>query len=258
MEDDRGRHAGAAVGDELAVRQLRQRLVPRRVERAGNPARNLVDRVRLAAPPRREPRVDDDELIQPCGNLLSRNRVVPPLPRHESRGLDVLVAGPQRTEPPVEVDHRARVVSPVPEQPPQPLGAPHVSVRHDEDAVADSCARRRGGEVLGVRQGMPTALAGRAREIRVDVEKRRARDVPGAIQLAPAGRVADVPAAVDELVAHAEMLRPEKIGRPLDRPRAPCYVRRTMFDHVEHGSRRRRRELRGTARALPGNGPKEV
>ena len=50
---DAGGDAGAAVGDELARRQLRQRLVPRRVERRRGSGRAPVDRVRLAAPPRR-------------------------------------------------------------------------------------------------------------------------------------------------------------------------------------------------------------
>ena len=50
VERDARRHARAAVGDELAGRQLRHRLVPRRVQRARDAAGNAVDRVRLAAP----------------------------------------------------------------------------------------------------------------------------------------------------------------------------------------------------------------
>ena len=53
VERDARGDARAAVGDELARRQLGQRLVPGRVERAGDAARHAVDRVRLAAPARR-------------------------------------------------------------------------------------------------------------------------------------------------------------------------------------------------------------
>ena len=52
---------------------------------------------------------------------------------------------------------------------------------------------------------MATAPAGRRREVAVDVEKRRARDVPGEVELASACRVGDVPAAVDELVARYQL-----------------------------------------------------
>src|SRR5207248_1009901 len=61
VERDAGRDARAAVGDELAVPQRRQRLVPGSVGRARNPARWVVDLVRLAAPAVRETRVDERE-----------------------------------------------------------------------------------------------------------------------------------------------------------------------------------------------------
>jgi hypothetical protein len=50
---------------------------------------------------------------------------------------------------------------------------------------------------------MPTARARRRSEILVDVEKRRAGDVPGQVELAATAGVAELPAAVDELVAGA-------------------------------------------------------
>ena len=49
----------------------------------------------------------------------------------------------------------------------------------------------------------PTRSAG---EIRVDVEKARARDVPGEVELAPTPGVAELPPAVEELVAQAYQL----------------------------------------------------
>ncbi len=75
MEDDAGRDARAAVSDELSVRQLRQRCVPRRVQRAGDPARDAVDRIRLTTPADREPRVDDDELVEVGGQRFAPDRV---------------------------------------------------------------------------------------------------------------------------------------------------------------------------------------
>ncbi len=54
MEHDARGDAGAAVGDDLAVRQLAERLVPRRIQRTGDAPGDTVDRVRLAAPARRD------------------------------------------------------------------------------------------------------------------------------------------------------------------------------------------------------------
>ena len=52
---------------------------------------------------------------------------------------------------------------------------------------------------------MATALAGRRREVAVDVEERRAGNVSGEVELAAARRVGDVPAAVDELVVRYQL-----------------------------------------------------
>ena len=92
MQRDAGGDARAAVGDELARRQLRERLVPRRVHGSGNPAGYLVDRVRLAAVPLREPRVDDHELFQARGSS-SAPIVSPP------RGLGSNTAGSTSSSP---------------------------------------------------------------------------------------------------------------------------------------------------------------
>jgi hypothetical protein len=50
---------------------------------------------------------------------------------------------------------------------------------------------------------MATAFARWRREVAVDIEERRARNVSGEVELASARRVGDVPAAVDELVPHS-------------------------------------------------------
>ena len=126
MEGDAGCDAGAAVGDELPVRQLGQRLVPGRVRGAGDPAGRVVDLVRLPAPPVRRAGVDERErrIGQAAGDLPRRDRVAAPLARHELRRLDILLACSELASPridPAEQD-RAVVVAEVAEQPPEPLG----------------------------------------------------------------------------------------------------------------------------------------
>jgi hypothetical protein len=49
---------------------------------------------------------------------------------------------------------------------------------------------------------VPTANTRRRREIVVNVEERRAGDVPLEIELASATPVTQIPTAIDELVAH--------------------------------------------------------
>src|SRR6266536_695694 len=199
--DGRG-DARAAVGDELSLGELRERLVPGSVERAGNAPRDAVDWVRLAAKPLLQTGVHDHEPVEPPGELVSLDRVVLARTRLEARGLDLLLAGAQRAEPPVELEHGAVVVAEVAEKPPEPLGAAHVPVGDDEDALADPRARRGADEVVGIRERVPPAGARRRGEILVDVEKRRARVVSGQVELAAPAGVAQLPAAIDELVAH--------------------------------------------------------
>ena len=55
---------------------------------------------------------------------------------------------------------------------------------------------------------MPSARAGPRRQIRVDVEEARTRNVSLEVQLAAAVGIAELPAAVDELVAQAYQLLP--------------------------------------------------
>ena len=89
----------------------------------------------------------------------------------------------------------------VAQQPPEPFRTAHVPVGDDEDPVADSGSGRRACEVVGVGKGMPSAWPGRRGEVIVDVEERRPRDVSLEVQLTPATGRAELPAAVDELVA---------------------------------------------------------
>ena len=55
---------------------------------------------------------------------------------------------------------------------------------------------------------MPSARAGRRRQVRVDVEEARAGDMSLEIELASAAGVPELPTAVDELVAQAYQLPP--------------------------------------------------
>ena len=141
-------------------------------------------------------------MIEPLRELVELDRVVGARSREELRRLDLLGATRQRPPPRVELDHAALVVPEVAKQPPQPLRAAAVPVGDDEDAGADprraGCARER----VRFRQRMPPTLARRGREICVDIEEARAWDVAGEVQLASAGGVPELPAAVDELITH--------------------------------------------------------
>jgi len=53
---------------------------------------------------------------------------------------------------------------------------------------------------------MSSPQAWRRSEVCVDVEKAGARNVSGAVELAPASRLTELPAAVDELVAQGYQL----------------------------------------------------
>src|SRR5262245_32947635 len=90
----------------------------------------------------------------------------------------------------------------VAQQPPQPLRAAHVPVGDDEDAVADACARRGARKSVEIRQRMAASRARLRREIGVDVEEARARDMAGEVELTTAAGVSQLPTAVDELVSH--------------------------------------------------------
>src|SRR5690349_7151648 len=61
VQGDAGGDARAAVGGELADRELRQRLVPGSAHGAGDPAGRVVDLVRLTSPAVRGASVDERE-----------------------------------------------------------------------------------------------------------------------------------------------------------------------------------------------------
>src|SRR5262249_48627977 len=89
----------------------------------------------------------------------------------------------------------------VAQQPPEALGPAHRAIGDHEDPVADAGACSRLGELILARERMPSARPGRRRQVGLDVEKRRARDVSFEVELAAASGLAELPTAVDELVA---------------------------------------------------------
>ena len=110
--------------------------------------------------------------------------------------------------PPVELEDRAVVVAEMPEQPPQPFGTAHVPVGDGEDAGPDARASGRSGEVGGRGKRMPASWPRFGGEVAVDVEKARTRDVALEVELASTRRIAELPPAIDELVAPAYQLPP--------------------------------------------------
>ncbi len=108
---------------------------------------------------------------------------------------------PQASSPPIE--HGAIVVAEVAEKPPEALCAAERPVRDHEHPGADpgpGCGR---GEALGAGKRM-AALAERREvgEVLVHVEKRGAGHVAREVELPASLGRSELPAAVDELVAH--------------------------------------------------------
>ena len=243
MERDAGCDARAAVGDERAVRQLRKRLVPGRSRGARDPAGWVVDLVRLAAPAVRGAGVDERQrgVGEAARELLRRDGVAAPLPRDELGRLDLLLAGEQPASPdldPAEQD-RAVVVAEVPQKPPQPLRSPAASVRDDESPLADACPARRNSESLGRRERVAPRVRDREiREVSVDVQERRSRDVSGEIELSPARGVPELPPTVDELVPHVPTSVERRSSQTTSRqtPRDSPIPRRTPTSRNPHAS----------------------
>ena len=105
-----------------------------------------------------------------------------------------------RTQRPVE--ERARPAGAL-EHPPQPSRerAARVVVGHDRTIAADPGGSERACERLGARQGVPAGPGRRvAREVPIDVEQHRARDVPG-LEVADrrGGAPCRRPAHIDEI-----------------------------------------------------------
>src|SRR5207247_2173002 len=165
-----------------------------------------VDRLDVAAIALRDAGVEQNDLAEALLQLVWLDRVTGPAARLELGRLNVLVASPQRPQPASEVEHRAVVVSEVAQQPPEPLGAAHRAVRHDEITVADTgspgCLR----ELRLARQRVPSAGTRRRGEVLLDVEEGRTGDVPLEVELAAARRIPQLPPAVDELVPHPATL----------------------------------------------------
>jgi hypothetical protein len=138
VEGHAGRDTRAAVGDELPFRQARQRLVPRRAHGSGDPSRDAVDRIRLAAPPLGTTRIHDDQLVQSLGELVRFDRVVAAWPCDERRPLDLLLPAPKRAVPRLEVEHGAVVMAEMAQEPPEALCAAHRPVGDDERSGPDA------------------------------------------------------------------------------------------------------------------------
>jgi hypothetical protein len=108
--------------------------------------------------------------------------------------------------PAVEIHHCAVVVAEVAEQPPEPLGSPRGPVGDDEDSGVDAGATSRTGEFVSARQRVPSARSGLRRQVGVDVEEARTRDVAGEVDRTPTTPAPELPAAIDELVAQRYQL----------------------------------------------------
>ncbi len=104
--------------------------------------------------------------------------------------------------PAVEGQDGARVVAVVAQQPPETLGAAHRPVGDDVRLVVDSGARHRLDEALRRRQWMPAARTRWIGQLLLDVDEHRAGDVAFEIRASAEVGIADVPASVDEAVAH--------------------------------------------------------
>src|SRR5207245_9866090 len=118
--------------------------------------------------------------------------------RGEGRPLERLGAAPPGAPP---LDDADRIVSEVPQEPPEPRSA--VPVRDDERIVRDArpaCGR---GEALRAREGMPARVRnGQIREIGIEIEERRAGRVTPEVEGATAAGIAEVEAALHENGVH--------------------------------------------------------
>ena len=169
-----------------------------------------VDRLDLAAIPLRRPRVHEDEARLPEAllDLLGRHDVVVARLQPELGRLDVLFAGTERPEPVVQASAQDGdiVVPKVAEEPPEPRGAAvHPLVVGDDERVVSDPGRFGGaGEVLRGRKGVPPSIgaSGRRRKLRLDVQKGRAGNVAGQIELTACFGMPELPPAVDKLHPH--------------------------------------------------------
>ena len=164
MQYRAGRDARAAVDDELfGVEQLlRQRrlVLEKTVAGAGDPPRDRIDRLDLAAPPLWGTGVDDRQpgVVEPLEQLRREGDVVSSWTRHELGAFDLLAIRPQRAVPVVEVDHSGFVVAEVAEQPPEACRPARALVVGDDERLwADAGLSGPCGERVGCRERMPAA-----------------------------------------------------------------------------------------------------
>ena len=185
--------------------------------------------------------------------------VVRPLVRNEDGRLDRFLALRQRPEPDPEpsVEHSRLIVAEVPQQPPEPRRAARhaLVVGDDERARADARTTGSGRKLLRRRQRVTAAHFRRhrqVRELRVEVEERRARDVP--LEVAPAGRrrIGEVVAAVGEANLHAGSMSAWASGRTTGKRARRRLVRRWRQLEAARSARRDagRQRLRVAARRV--------
>src|SRR5581483_2635328 len=105
----------------------------------------------------------------------------------------------------------AVVVAEVAQEPPQPLRAAQRPVGHDEDAGLYPGSGSRRAEALRRRQRMASGVGDR-QVGEVDVEEGRARDVACTVEVPSALGRAELPAAIDEAVAHRGIVSIRRSG----------------------------------------------
>ena len=81
----------------------------------------------------------------------------------------------------------------------------HVIDHPEGRVLVDTGARHRLGESLRRRQRMAAGRARRIGELRLDVDEDRSRNVPLEVGATAEGGVADVPASIDEAIAHCDI-----------------------------------------------------
>ena len=216
----------------------------------------------LAAVAVLRPRVDEHEawIAEPLEDLVRGDHVVRSLARREDRGLDRLLALGQRAEPDPEpsVEHPRLIVAEVAQQPPEPRRAARHALVVGDDERTRPDARTTGsiGELLRRRQRMAAAHLrrhGQVRELRVEVEERRAGDVTFEVARAGRRRIGEVIAAVGEAHLHAwQYVRGEHLVGRLGLGARRRLVRRSRQLQAARSARRDagRQRLRASARWL--------
>ena len=241
-------HARAAIGHELAAaldaggleagaeflgRQeaaVRGELLEGKVRRARDVARHRVDRLELAAVALGRSGVEQEtsrEHFRLGGIALPRTG-------HERSRRNLLGASFQRPtlRPPAAqatVEHRHAPVAEMTQQPPEPgrasLGG--LVVGHHQRVGADSGAARGRFKDLGVRQWVPSPLAGLRRQFAVEIHEHRTRDVAGSPELFPGAGLTELEAAIHD--PNSGIVEP--LAQPGRGKQGPAHAART-FRHM--------------------------